>query len=240
MKVGLLLHPDVRKLLEVQKVDQKIAHVRRDLDSLPAEKAKRDKALDELRSFHAESSGDLQTAEVGSRSNEASIKQADGELKKLEERLNTVKNNAEYQATLLQMESIRKERGRLEEEGLALIDKIETLGVTVEESKTALAAEEVVFKEFTAKAEELSRERQKQVAVIAKGRAELLTEIPPDLLEKYSRLFEARAALAVSPVEDHTCTGCYSSIPPNLQVKLQAGSAVVQCSSCQRILYLPE
>jgi predicted nucleic acid-binding Zn-ribbon protein len=30
------------------------------------------------------------------------------------------------------------------------------------------------------------------------------------------------------------------SIPPNLQVKLRAGSAVVKCDSCQRILYYAE
>ncbi len=67
-----------------------------------------------------------------------------------------------------------------------------------------------------------------------------LVKIPAELVKKYERLFEARDNLAVSAVEGVTCTGCYTSIQPNLLVKLQASSCVVQCSSCERILFLPE
>lgn len=43
-----LVHPNVKKLLELQKVDQELASLRRDTDALPAEEAKRKKKLDEL------------------------------------------------------------------------------------------------------------------------------------------------------------------------------------------------
>ena len=43
------MHPDVQKLVEVQKIDREIARVRRDLDSLPRETAQREKKLAELR-----------------------------------------------------------------------------------------------------------------------------------------------------------------------------------------------
>ena len=48
------------------------------------------------------------------------------------------------------------------------------------------------------------------------------------------------STVVVAPVEGDTCTGCYTSIPPNLRVKLKAGTAVVRCDACQRILYYPE
>ena len=80
----------------------------------------------------------------------------------------------------------------------------------------------------------------RSVAGVAHHRMPGQFGVPPDLMARYGRLFEARDGLAVCAVEGNTCTGCYTSIPPNLQVKLQASSAVVCCDTCQRILYIPE
>jgi predicted nucleic acid-binding Zn-ribbon protein len=224
------LHPDVQKLLKVQKVDQSIAKIRRDIDSIPKERARRESALGFVKSEHASAALGLQV----------SLRQSDEEIKKLDGRLNTVKNNAEYQATLLQIESVKRERARLEEEGLNLLEQIETLKSTVAAHAEKLAAEQSVFDEFEQKAAALIAERQKQVDEVAVGREALLADLPQDLVSKYERLFGARDSLAVCAVEGQTCTGCYTSIPPNLQVKLQASSAVVQCDACQRILFYAE
>ena len=42
------MHPHVKKLLELQKVDQDISSLTKDIDALPAEEAKRKRKLDEL------------------------------------------------------------------------------------------------------------------------------------------------------------------------------------------------
>ncbi len=234
------LHPDVRKLLAVQKVDQRISKIRRDLEAVPAETTRRERALDAIRQQHETLVHELQHQEVAARTTDASIASADDEIKKLETRLNTVRNNAEYQATLLQIESVRNERNRLEEAGLGVIDEIEGLKQRVSESAAKLAEEEKSHAEYLAKANQLEGERQRQLDAASEGRDDLVAAVPIDLMARYERLFQARDGQAVCAVEGNTCTGCYTSIPPNLQVKLQAGSAVVQCNTCQRILYLPE
>lgn len=234
------MHPDVQKLLKVQNVDQSIAKIRRDIESVPKERARRESRLGLVRGEHDALAQALQQAEVGQRGNEVSIRQADDEIKKLEVRLNTVRNNAEYQATLLQIESVKRERARLEEEGLGLLEQIEELRGKVAAAAEVLQTEQAVFDEFVEKADALLIEREAQLGRVSQGRDDILAEVPPELVSRYERLFAARDGLAVCAAESGTCTGCYTSIPPNLQVKLQAGSAVVQCNSCQRILYQPE
>lgn len=234
------LHPDVRKLLSVQRVDQEIARIRRKLDSLPAEETRRRRSLDALIERHDSARAALTDSEVGARTIDTGIRQSDDEIRKLQERLNTVRNNAEYQATLFQIESVRKERGRLEEEGLALIERIDELKQTVEAAAASRDTEAAVFAEFVAEAAKTRTQLEKELARVREGRAAVLSDLTPELIGKYERLFDARDSLAVCAVEGVTCTGCYTSIPPNLQVKIQAGSAVVYCDSCQRILYLPE
>ena len=234
------MHPDVRKLLEVQKVDQSIAKIQRDLDSVPRERARREAGLDQVRRRVAELSDQCKVAEVAAKTNELSLKQSDEEIKKLDGRLNAVRNNAEYQATLLQIESVRKERSRLEEEGLGLLDRIEALKAELGVAKEKLAEAEKVFADFVQEGEALLTKRRADLARVSVGRDDLAAQVPLDLMARYSRIFGARDSTAVCAVEGHTCTGCYTTIPPNLLVKLQAGSSIVTCNSCQRILYIAE
>ena len=234
------MHPDVATLLQIQRVDQALAKIRRDLDSIPKERIRREAALEAQRAAHRALAERRTATEVAARNNELSIKGSDEEIRKLEGRLNTVKNNAEYQATLLQIESVRRERARIEEEGLALLESVEGLESEVAASQAKLAAEEEVFAEFVQKGEAFLAEKSGEVDRVGAGRAELVAKVPPDLMARYERIFSARDGFAVCALEGETCTGCYTSIPPNLQVKLQAGTAVVQCNSCQRILFVPD
>ena len=154
------MHPDVRKLLDLQEIDQEVSVLRRDLNSLPQEEARRQQRLDDLNQVRAEQRTALDKAEVRSRALEKSIQQADEEVKKLEVRLNGVRNNAEYQATLLQIESVKRESDTMQEEGLALLDHLEGQGADLQEAETAANAEEAVFTEFQEEAAELRRKSQ--------------------------------------------------------------------------------
>lgn len=231
------LHPDVQKLLEVQRVDQRIARLRRDLQSIPDEDARRNKRLTQLRGQRDAAARKLQDAELESRELELGIKQADDEIEKLRLRLNIVKNNAEYQATLLQMESVKRERGLLEERGLAVLESIDALRQAAVDAGAALGAEEEVYREFQSESAKILAEREKEIAEVGKGRDKLLEGIPSELLERYESLFAVRDGMPVCAVENQVCTGCYTSVTTNDLANLMGRSMIVTCGSCQRILY---
>ena len=232
------MHPDVQKLLDLQRVDQQIARIRRDLVSLPDERARREKQLQGIQREHDAAVEALRSCELAIRTNEVAIKQSDEEIAKLQVRLNTVKNNAEYQATLLQIESVREERNRLEEEGLGQLDQVENLRAAASAAADKLADEKKVFAEFEEEAAKLTAERESQVAEIAGDREAKMLAIAPDLRADYEKLFAARSGAAVVPVEGDVCTGCYTQVTPNTKARLRGATAVVRCMSCQRILYL--
>lgn len=232
------VHPQVQKLLELQKLDQHIASLRRDLDALPDETAKRRKALDVKRADAAAKERVLQEAELQVRNLELSTRQSDEEIKKLDGRLNTVKNNAEYQATLLQIESVKRERDRLQEEALAVLDRMTALTSARDEAVELARAETQTFEGFLEEARKLTAKRDAEIAKVAVGRAALLDGISPDLVAQYETLFRSRERLAVCAVEGHTCQGCYNRITMNDIARLRGGSSIVECGSCNRILFL--
>ena len=232
------MHPQVKKLLDLQKLDQQIASLRRDVDALPAETAKRQKSLDVKRQDAATKERAVQESELAVRNLELTTKQGDEEVKKLDMRLNTVKNNAEYQATLLQIESVKRERDRVQEEALALLDKLAPLKVAFAEARDAAQAEASVFDKFQEEARKLVRARESEVAAVATGRDQLLVGLPRDLVDRYDKLFKSRDRLSVCAVESQTCQGCYNRITMNDIARLRGGTSIVDCGSCNRILYL--
>lgn len=232
------LHPDVQKLLAVQNVDQKVASLRRDLDSVLAETARREKKIADLRKTYETRRGELLAAELEARRNEKAIQAADDEVKKLDTRLNTVKNNAEYQAILFQIEAVKKERGQLEEAGLQGMENLDKLRAGIDQASRLLAEEEKTFREFQKEAERLKSEREADIAKVRAGRQDLTKDLPKELLARYERLFQHRDSLAVCAVEGQICQGCYTNVPVNDVARLMGKSAVVVCGSCQRILYL--
>ena len=232
------VHPQVKKLLDLQQLDQKIAHIVKDIESLPAETLKRQRQLDLKRADVAAKEKAFVETELQIRSLELSTKQGDDEVKKIEGRLNSVRNNAEYQATLLQIESVKRERDRAQEEAIGLLDKLEGLVAGRDQARAALKAEESTFAEFQAEAAKLRAAREAEAAKIAVGREKLLEGVSPDLLRNYEKLFKSRQRIAVAPVELQVCQGCYNRITVNDIARLRGGSSVVECGSCNRILYL--
>jgi predicted nucleic acid-binding Zn-ribbon protein len=234
------VHPDIANLLQVQAVDQKLARIRRDLASLPAEATRRRQRLEQVRQEGEQAAAALLAAEVEYRSQEKNILGADEELKKLQARLSVVKNNAEYQATLFQMESVKRERSASEDEALQLMERVEVLRRQAAEAREKLAAEEATFAEFTREAEKLRAEREAELASVGAGRDALTKDVPPDLLKKYTDLFHVRDGEAVCGVEGDVCTGCYTRVTPNDQTRLLGSTSIVTCGACQRLLYLKE
>jgi predicted nucleic acid-binding Zn-ribbon protein len=232
------VHPHVKKLIELQKVDQEISSLTKDIDALPAEEAKRKRRLDELERVRNEKRALLQKTELDSRALDKAVRGSDDEIKRLNERLNIVRNNAEYQATLFQIEAVRKDRDVTQDECLKLLESVEAQKIEVAAADAAYAAEKRVFDAFLGEAEKLRAERAGDIAAARQRRSGATDGIPPDLLREYDGLYKTRERLAVCAVQDSFCQGCYNKVTMNDKAKLMGLSTVVRCGSCQRILWL--
>jgi len=234
------LHSDVQKLLEVQKIDQRIARLKRAAESVPREKSLREAKLESLRQSVAGTEKVKLESELRCRELDLAIRQSDSELKNLEGKLGAIKNNAEYQAILFQIEAVKKERDISEEESLVLLDRAGPVDETLEKCKTEHTEEAGVFEEFCAEADALIASQAVEIDEASEGRDAKLEGVPIELMEEYSRLFESRDGLAICAAEAQYCQGCYTQFTVNDLARLQSGKVLVRCSSCQRILYLAE
>jgi predicted nucleic acid-binding Zn-ribbon protein len=117
--------------------------------------------------------------------------------------------------------------------------------VKVEEEETALRQAEAVLKEiegrWQAEQADLSGQKERleaELAELEKSRKAQAGGIDGRVLELYDVLRDRRQGKAVVKVERGMCQGCRISLPMSVLQKTRSGFDVVQCVSCERILYV--
>lgn len=152
-------------------------------------------------------------------------------------KLNSVSNTREYNALEREMDAQRKIRAQLEEERESLSDALE--GHTAEVAERARKTEELASQikaEEAALADEASKAGG-DVEDLVKSRDGLKEKLPKPLFRRYEFIASRRNGPAVVAAREGVCTGCHMRMPPQLFNELQVGRKIIQCPSCQRILF---
>jgi predicted nucleic acid-binding Zn-ribbon protein len=62
--------------------------------------------------------------------------------------------------------------------------------------------------------------------------------LPADTLALYVRVLSTREGEALAQLDGRTCGACFMEVPTNMVVRVSRGADLVQCPSCDRILYI--
>ncbi|MCJ7664213.1 MAG: C4-type zinc ribbon domain-containing protein [Desulfobacterales bacterium] len=148
-----------------------------------------------------------------------------------------IKTNKEYQALLKEIEMGKEHNSQREEDIIRMLDEIDRL-------KTDYASTvERAHKERKEIEEEQEKVREQMVTVEQNithwhhNREEIVRELDPELLKRYTVLKERRNGIAVVLVKNEGCQGCYVNIPPQMYNEVQKNKEIIVCPNCHRILY---
>ena len=227
-------------LNELKRLDDKVARLQRDLNSIPeqikqleANLAKRREEFDKVKTV-------TDTHEKTVRKAEADLREKEDHLKKAESKMMEVKTNEEYAAAMRENDGTKKEKGVLEEKLLKLISELE-------EHKGKLKQAESVYKEFEVKAkaeQKTLEEERKRVSSdyeqLVGKRSTIAKDLEPSVSVLYNRILgRTRGAGAIALVDNGLCLSCNMRVRPQLYNEVLGCKAVHQCSSCGLLLILP-
>jgi predicted nucleic acid-binding Zn-ribbon protein len=154
-------------------------------------------------------------------------------------KLNAANNNREYQAIKEQIAADTQANSVLSDEIFEILEAIDA----AQQNLAHLEANRAVVQADTAKAESRIQERMEVLrGDLERAETELTTaesNIPDDFAESYRRIVESRGADAMAPLDEKSCGGCNTTLPPRLLDQLRLGNPI-PCSSCGRYLYRPE
>jgi hypothetical protein len=137
-----------------------------------------------------------------------------------------------------EIDSLKRRRSDLEDLALEAMEGLDQTQQALEDAEREL--QELTETSGTEQGELRDRQRslEEEITDLEVRRGEQVARIDSSLLGLYDQLLDSRQRRAVVKLEGGSCQGCRISLPMNLLQRARSGSGVVQCSSCERILYV--
>ena len=154
--------------------------------------------------------------------------------------MHQVKTNKEYSALQDEINRVKADNSVIEEAILNIFDQVDI------ENKGIVAEREILKKEDLAMAEEKkvlaasADEVKVEVDNLRVRRNELAVKVDKNILTRYGRISANKDGLAVVPIIDDSCQGCFGLMPAQVINEVRMKNAIVCCENCTRILYIEE
>jgi len=231
------MHPDLDRLIRLQQIENDAEMARRAIKALPDRRAAAEQAvhlrqaeLDAAEARFAESTAARRVVEKD-------LAMQQGRLTKFKDQLMEVKTNREYTAMQHEIATADAEVKRLEDLVLERLLEGDELASAVASARVAL---QTAQRDAAATIETLASEQVSLDAAIAdaaRRRDEVARGLDRPWLDLFDSLLPKRARLAVVEARDGHCSVCHVRLRPQLYNELRKNETIIQCDSCQRILY---
>jgi predicted nucleic acid-binding Zn-ribbon protein len=236
----------LESLLELQRVERDLAHVRRKLKT-----RSNAVAVQTGRVVGLEEELEALGARVVERRKDADrmdldLKSREEQAQKLRGSLNTAKTNKEYAAVLTQLNTLKADNAKIEENALRVMQDVDALRAKQEEKKAEIAREQERLEEIKKTNQEEMARLNAMLEDLQQKREAAAAVIPPRELAAFDRIAQNYGGEAMAPIEVHgnrppyqyVCGGCYMSLTAEHANALKVRDEVRTCDSCGRILYL--
>jgi predicted nucleic acid-binding Zn-ribbon protein len=238
----------MENLLKLYRVDSQVRGLQSRLDAARRYDRAQARLLDEINQRKAE----LETrrrhvqAKIGNLESEGAS--LDEQLEKFRRDLNSASTNKQYSAVLAELNTVKVERGKLDDAILAEMDQVERLDTEIAEVDVEIAEREKVRAVAGTQLREREEDVGDRLAELERERDAAAAELPSDALAVFENAAETHEGEAMAAVEEvdrrhreYACAACNMHMPFE-QIASLMGSAdqIVRCTACGRILYMQD
>jgi uncharacterized protein len=229
--------PDLKLALRLQDIDNRIAELAREISSLPKHIAEIERKL-ETHERKLEADRAALTANHKDRKRfEGEIQVQQQKISKLKDQMLEAKTNDQYRAFQHEIEYCEKEIRTSEDSILDLMSESEPLERNVKSAEGALKQEKAQVEAEKQQARERTARDQKELGELQAERKSIAVQLTPKVLDSYERVRKMRRGIAIAEAVDGRCSQCHIALRLQFFQDLKRGEQVMNCESCNRILY---
>jgi len=236
MSVAELLN----NLTELQAVDKALFDFKRQLKEVPVRVKALDDEIEAVNSQLKEKEEELKKLQLERKTKEIDLGEKENTIKKYQTQLYQIKTNAEYTALEKEIGGLKADKSVLEEEILAMFDNIEAAEKKIVEQKAKLDEEKKRIEAEKAKINADKLNIEKEIAALEEKRKTIVPLIDKKTLSRYERILHGKDGVALVPVKNENCGGCFVNIPPQVINEIRLKGKIIYCERCARMLYTEE
>lgn len=225
-------------LWALQQVDSRLAAARAARAALDDGSALRAE-VEEARRAAAESATRLHECQATIKDHELQLASTEAKQRKIEGDLygGRISNPKELSSMQEELVMLARTRDHLEDQILALFDRVESLK---EDASAADAARRSIEERLATHLAEYEAARARldaEIDTLTAERAASAARVEPRLLKRYEGIAAQEGGVGIVPIQNGLCGGCHNQLPTGFVTRVRDGQLVI-CERCRRILYL--
>jgi predicted nucleic acid-binding Zn-ribbon protein len=229
--------PALDALIALQGLDTAADTARRRLAELPGAEQTIAHRVDEAAALADGVKNRLQQNQQARRALDKDVAAVDVRLARFDDHKAAVKTNQEYTALLHEIATAKAEKDAIEDRILLLMEEADGLGSELKAAEAAVtqARRDAELERAALGAERTSLEQT--LSRLSADRTRKVGDTSPAVFAKYDQILKSRRGLAVVRMIGETCAACHVRLRPQVAQVVRRNEDIVQCESCQRILY---
>ena len=231
------MEESIKKLIDLQDCDARIMEIKEKKVESPQWIKKLEEELLLLENEMEEELGRLNECKRERSDIEREIEDIDVKVEKSNAKLSNIRDNKEYRAALKEIENMGKEKGRLEDRTLEIMEQLEALSLNCTSKKESLEKGKESFEKDKDKVMKELKAFDVELEELESKRGLLAEEIDANLLKSYDNIRKRKDGVAITPVINGVCQVCHMGIPPQKFNELIRGDILMNCPHCMRIMY---
>jgi predicted nucleic acid-binding Zn-ribbon protein len=228
---------DLQRLIELQDIESRAAVANKAIAEAPGRIAALDALLKSSTDALAAAKQSLADTQASRRSIDKDLTAAQQRLEKYKEQVMAVKTNEQLHAMQHQIKAVENEILQHEEKVLINMMSSDEINGTIKKAEAALKAAQAKVAAERAAIETESKQHQATVAECSAARGKVVAAMDnKGAVETFQRIAKVRGT-AVARAEGERCTVCQVRLRPAVFAEVRKNEQLVQCDSCNRILY---
>ena len=232
--------PDLEHLIRLQQLENSAADVRDTINGIPDRLTTLDARLAERQEDLSGATIRLEEHRKSRASLEKDLAEAQSRINRFRDQLMAVKTNKEYQAMQTEIATAEGEIRELEDQLLERMLKSDDLTAEIASANQRLVDEERLIQAARKALEQERGELETDLTQLDTERTHVVDQLTPNTRLLFETLSRGRKGVAVVEARQGRCTSCQVRLRPQLFNNIRSNSSLIQCESCQRILYFTE
>ena len=231
---------ELEKLVDLQRTDTNIRRLKKSIETAEERRASIEQEFEQ----HAFSIRELQGNRDRLHAERADLEKQIAEnrtyLERADRNLKHAQNQKEYETAMRETDALQKQITAFETQILEKMTAAEEFEKELEGRADEISSHDAKRDEaLSAFDSEVAADRSELDAELKK-RNDVFVTLPTQLAAVYNRLAQrSRDGIAVAEVVNGSCSACFMSLRPQMQVEVKRGDQIITCESCTRILFMP-
>jgi len=232
----------IPQLLDLQRLDQRIAALRAELDTFPKRIKNADAILSGARAGLAAAKEKHSHAQTERKKFELDVNQWRERARKYRDQSASVKTNEAYKALQHEIAHAESEAAAGEDRQLEQMMAVEETEREIKSAEAALKDAEAALAAERKNIESLGAVKKSELDTDLAQREKIAAQIPEEILDRYTRAAKRHHGVALAEAATEQCRGCGMRLLPHTfqEIRNPENHEIILCETCGRILYAVE